>query len=122
MSAADKSNQMQDRLKAFSSASKKKAASLWKAFYDPLRTVNAYNVFWLVIWLLSFGIIGVVLFMDAGSERTLWIAGMAGGIALLTSLGAFYRFYYASNWSTLSRVETVADPFDPTIYSGVVER
>lgn len=124
MSATQKSttaDRLRQQLLDFSTASQKRVASFLKNFYDPLKTVNAYNVFWIIVWLVSFAIVGVAVFMESGSRQTRWIVGMAGGIALLTSLGVFFRYYYPSNWNTLSRVESAPDEFDPSIYSGVVE-
>lgn len=78
-------------------------------FYNPVnQPVNAYSVFWVIIMLLAFGIIGLTIGAIATSDnKTLLntVAGMAGGIAFLTLLGAAFRVMYSEDWQNLLQID-----------------
>jgi len=97
-------NKLSKQVKAGKTAAKE--GLRW--FYNPVNQPwNAYSIFWVVIMILSFGIVAVAIGAIATEDnetllRT--VAGMAGGIALLTVLGAGFRLYYSEDWKNLLQV------------------
>lgn len=105
---------MKENVKSFAAASgqqmksalqsaKEKSMTGLHAIFDPLKAINAYNVLWIVIWLLVVGIFSVAFSMENGDNKNRLILGLAGGAIVLGMIGVAGRFLYRNQWSSLMR-------------------
>lgn len=94
--------------------------------FDIREEVNAYPIFWFIIWLLAIGVLTFAIMilqqtnLNAISYNyTMLIAAASAMIVLLTTVGAIARFAFGKRWNLKSAI-IVAKPQTKTIVPTII--